>query len=124
LALTDNGDSIFAVGDKNSTFGAVMTGGQTVEVTTADIVYWPKEDDPWKSTTGAPPGPTFNDILWNAMPKGKSQIIARKAMALTLLGKELFVVQADGNERALRAVALPEREASSPASESRGPQKQ
>lgn len=124
LALTDNGDSIFALGDKNSTFGTIMRGGRTVEATTADIVFWPKEDDPWKSTKGAPPGPRFNDILWNAMPKGKSQIIARKAMALTLFGKELFFVQADGNERVLKAVALPEIEVSSPAGESRGPQKE
>ena len=124
LALTDNGDSIFAVGDKNSTFGAVMTGGRVVEATTADIVFWPKEDDPWKSTKGAPPGPSFNDIVWNAMPKGKSQIVARNAMAVTLLGKELFVVQADRDERVLQAVALPEIEVSSPASAPRGPQKE
>ncbi len=124
LALTDNGDSIFAVGDDNSTFGAVMTGGRAVEATTADIVFWPKEDDPWKSTKGAPPGPKPNDILWNAMPKGKSQIIARKAMALTLLGKELFFVEADGNERVLKAVGLPGTEVSSSGNESRGSQKQ
>jgi hypothetical protein len=58
------------------------------------------------------------------MPKGKSQIIARKAMALTLLGKELFVVQADRDERVLQAVALPEIEVSSPADAPRGPQKE
>jgi len=114
FALTDNGDSIFLVGGGLSTFGAVITGGQAPEVTTADVVFWPKEDDPWKSTKGAPPGPTMNDLVWNNMPKGKSEIIARKAMALSVLGKELFFVQADGNNRVLKAVALPETKASSP----------
>jgi hypothetical protein len=52
FALTDNGDSIFAVGGGDSTFGAVMSGGQRVEATTADIVFWPREDDPWKLTRG------------------------------------------------------------------------
>jgi hypothetical protein len=108
FALTDNGDSIFLDGEGMNTFGAVLTGGHGPEVTTADVVFWPKEDDPWKSTKGAPPGPTMSDLVWNRMPKGKSEIIARKAMALALLGKELLFVQADGNDRVLKAVALPE----------------
>ena len=114
FALTDNGDSIFLVGGGNSTFGAVMTGGHGIKATTADIVFWPKEDDPWKSTPGRRRGPTFNDILWNAMPKGKSQMIAKNAMALTLLDKELFFVQAEGHERILKAVPLPETQVSPP----------
>ncbi len=122
FALTDNGDSIFLVGGGLSTFGAVITGGQAPKVTTADVVFWPKEDDPWKSTEGAPAGPSMNDLVWNHMPKGKSEIIARKAMALTLLGSELFFVQAEGDERSLKAVALPATRASSPAGKSRGPQ--
>ena len=40
-------------------------------------------------------------------------------MALTLLGKELFFVQAEGNNRVLKAVALPETKASSPDGRSR-----
>jgi hypothetical protein len=119
FALTDNGDSIFLVGGGRSTFGAVMTGGHDPKVTTADVVFWPKEDDPWESTKGAPAGPSATDLLWNYMPKGKSDIIARKAMALTLLGHELFFVQAEGDERFLKAVALPETQASSPAGKSR-----
>ncbi len=121
FALTDNGDSIFLVGGGNSTFGAVMTGGQRVEATTADVVFWPKTDDPWKSTPGAPEGPSFNDILWNAMPKGKSEIVATKVMALTLLGNELFFVQADGDERILKAISLPESQSPSPANDGTSP---
>jgi hypothetical protein len=124
FALTDNGDSIFLVGGGSSTFGAVMTGGQRVEASTADIVFWPKDDDPWKSTKGAPEGPTFNDTVWNRMPLGKSQIIAKKAMALTLLGNEIFVVQAEGDERELKAISLPESQAKSPVSESCDSQKE
>jgi hypothetical protein len=119
FALTDNGDSIFLVGGQMSTFGGVITGGHEPEVTTADVVFWPKEDDPWKSTKGAPAGPSSNDLIWNAMPKGKSEIIARKAMALTLLGEDLFFVQAEGDQRFLKAIALPQTQASSPTGESR-----
>jgi hypothetical protein len=121
FALTDNGDSIFLVGGGDSTFGAVISGGQRVEATTADVVFWPKTDDPWTSTPGAPEGPSFNDILWNAMPKGKSKIVATKVMALTLLGKELFFVQADGDERILKAISLPEAQTSSPANNGTSP---
>ena len=117
LALTDNGDSIFAVGGQHNTFGAVMAGGQPVEATTVDIVFWPKEDDPLKSTKGAPDGPTFNDLVWNSMPKGKSRIIASKVMALTLLGKEVFFVQAEGDDRVLKAIPLPESQAPLPNTE-------
>jgi hypothetical protein len=120
LALTDNGDSIFAVGGQHSTFGAVMSGGQPVEATTVDIVFWPKEDDPWKSTKGAPDGPSFNDLVWNNMPKGKSRIIANKVMALTLLGKEVFCVQAEGDDRVLKAIPLPEAQAPLPNTEPHG----
>ena len=109
FALTDNGNSIFEDGEGNGTFGAVMTGGQAVEATTVDVRFWPKDDDPWKSTKGAPTQPSPNDIIWNSMPSGKSQIIAKKAMALTLLGKELFLVQAEGDERTLKAIPLPEK---------------
>jgi len=119
FALTDNGDSIFWSEDERAFFGAVITGGHDPKLTTAAVVFWPKEDDPWKSTKGAPAGPSTNDLIWNAMPKGKSEIIAKKAMALTLLGNELFFVQATGDERFLKAVALPEKQASSPAGKSR-----
>jgi hypothetical protein len=119
FALTDNGDSIFLVGGRMSTFGAIISGGHDPKVTTADVVFWPKEDDPWKSTQGAPDGPSESDLVWNAIPKGKSEIIARKAMAVTLLGNELFFVQADGDERFLKAIALPEAKSSPPAGNSR-----
>src|SRR5262249_44891663 len=123
FALTDNGDSIFLVGGGTSTFGAIMTGGTDPKVTNADLVFLPKKDDPWKSTKGAPPGPTIPVLVWTAQRKGKSEIIVRKAMALTLLGKELLFVQAEGDERVLKAVGLPEKQAPSPAGESRRSQK-
>jgi len=73
FALTDNGDSIFLDGEGMNTFGVVITGGRGPEVTTANIVFWPKMDDPWKSTMGAPKGPNMSDLVWNRMPKGKSE---------------------------------------------------
>jgi hypothetical protein len=41
------------------------------------------------------------------MPKGKSQVLAHKAMAVAVLGDEIFVVQVSGDERILRAIPLP-----------------
>jgi hypothetical protein len=89
FALTDDGDSIFLVRGEMG----------------IDVVFWPKEDEQWKPTNGAPPG---RGLGWSALSKGKSQVIARKATAVTLLGKELFFVQADGKNLVLKAVALPE----------------
>jgi hypothetical protein len=122
FAITDNGDSIFLVGGGLGAFGAIVSGGEAPKVTTVDVVFWPKEDDPWKSTKGVPDGPDMNDLVWNNMPKGKSEVIAKKALALTVLGNELFFVRAEGNERTLKAVALPETQASSPAGKPGRPQ--
>jgi hypothetical protein len=103
LALTETGDSIFLTSGKGDTFSATTRGGEG-----CSVVFWPKDDDPWKSTEGAAGGPESKDLIANRMPRGNSQVLADKAMAVALLGGELFVVKASADERMLKAIPLPQ----------------
>jgi hypothetical protein len=107
LALTDNGDSIFAVRGGNSTFDIPRVCRQRDRARAADIVFWPRDEALWKSAKGAPAAPSSDDDAWNALQSGKSQIVARNVMAIAVLGDELFVVEARGDERILKAIAIP-----------------
>jgi hypothetical protein len=110
LALTDDGDSILPFGGEDNGFLGLMTGGRPDGPTTTGILFWPKDDEPLNSKEQDSREERSRD-----KPPGKSQVIADKATAFTVLGKELFFVQAEGDERTLRAVPLPQPGASSPA---------